>query len=301
MRDFYDNCQTWPVWNQVKVETGYLWGVDAHIETADGGWLGKTLNLAQEPALALELARVNRAQRPGQAVISIEDRLRALLDFVGHAGRLGQRPRPEHLPGCWTLLEDAAWALGHAAALDFVLTLGGAFYCGDAAVVERQLQGLAAADDGLSVATGRGTETLKISDELRSGPVESRIFALADKILSPNIQARRAFEGGRQVLHFDSLFAAAHSQVAESLERAAFGRCETCLRFFPKTDKRQRFCPPAWSTQSESLCGSRARMRKRRGRADKFLAGEGGENVFLLTQQNSVPLQFCEISRLKTP
>ncbi len=159
--------------------------------------------------------------------------------------------------------------------------------------MERQLRGIADAGEFLVAASGSIVSPLRISERMRAGATEDRLWAVADAILSPNMQARRAIEGGRCVLHFGNLYSYAHSQLAEWLEKGQFGRCDTCLSFFPRTDKRQRYCPPALREQTESQCGARARMRKRRGSTERFTVPDDGQSLFLLTQDNEVPPEFA--------
>ncbi len=127
MMDFFNNGLIWPLWPHIKMEAGQLWGRTDRPPGKNGAWEEKTRDLAKEPALALELARVNRARRSAKDPAHPAERARALLAFTANAGPLGQQTMPQHHPGVWCSLEELSWALAHAAALDFMLTLGGLF------------------------------------------------------------------------------------------------------------------------------------------------------------------------------
>lgn len=292
MVDFLHGGLSRPVWDSLKIERRQLFGCDNSPSSAEEPWQGRVLQVDQEPALALELARVNRARHEATDPVVNNQRSVSLLRFAAAVGPLGQAESYRHQPGFWRPLEQVNWGLAHAAALDFVLTLGGALHCGNTGIIDRQLAGLPEVGGRLAVATGHTYGAFEVTEKMTSGPKDLRIWALAEAILSPNAQSRRSIRGGRNTLIFKTLYGIAHSQLLNWLQGGTFGQCETCRSFFPKMDKRQRFCPPAWRIHNESQCGKRARMRKQRGTSDRFVPSDDGVHSFLLRQDNEIAEDF---------
>ena len=289
----------WPVWGQYRIASGQLYAQRVKPLDAAGQWRGATKQLGGLSTLALELSRVNRPRRIKKEPATIRQRASALLAFASRFGALGQRVGDLTTEGRFGFaLEDVSWGLAQAATIDFVMTLCGAYVTGHADIVKRQLKAFGEAltsSPGIFVAHGSSIEGL----ELPKGSAGSQVkllHSICERLLSPNMQGYRCLVDGQDTVRFNRLYCLAHSQLAQWIDHGSFGRCETCLSFFPKTDRRQRYCPPLEGKQ-DSLCAARDRVRRRRGTAEKLAAYDDAAEDFLLRQENSVPERFEEIAR----
>jgi hypothetical protein len=117
-----------------------------------------------------------------------------------------------------------------------------------------------------------------------AGPERGRARTLIQGVINPNLadlQPRLTDWPALDELALNYGFVALTDVIYWHLAQFALGRgrlarCQECHYFFPQTDRRQRFCPPAgWrGEQAESRCAMRFRTRRMRARA-KTQEGEG--------------------------
>ena len=276
----------WPVWSGVSICDGFICRPQESAGPASRYQAGEQLGLA------LELARVNRPRSANKDRHSPLSRARALLHFVSEFGLLGQAPGGNHATAPTERhLEEVKWCLLHASTLDTALTLMGALACGDHDIVDFQLEALREADrtaPGLVVATAGGHTRGSIRTE-RGQSQESNVWHLCRHLINSNLMGRPQLgDGGRFFIACPALYHLAYAQLARWARRQDFGRCEDCSSYFPRFDRRQRYCP-ALAGQSESRCAMRDRTRRRRGENPAAGQADDAASFCLLRQDHALP------------
>ncbi len=122
-----------------------------------------------------------------------------------------------------------------------------------------------------------------------AGPERGRARSIIQGIVNPNLvdlQPRLTDWPALGELALNYGFVALTDVIYWHLAQFALGqgrlaRCQECRYYFPQTDRRQRFCPPAgWrGEKAESRCAMRFRTRQRRARNKGQQAQEGEANV----------------------
>ena len=276
----------WPLWGELSLRDGFICRPAGSVEPASKYQAGEQIGLA------VELARVNRPRSASRDRHSPLARARALLTFVGEFGHLGQTSGERHTEMVAEgRLDSVEWSLLHAATLDTALTLIGALACGDHEVVDFQLEAIRKADQkaqGTTVAEAGGHAHKSLHAEfVRSR--EKSVWRLCQLLINSNLAGRLQLgDGGHFVIELPALYHLAYAQLVRWAQRQDFGRCEDCLSYFPRFDRRQRYCP-ALAGQSESRCAMRDRSRRRRAATPEAKRADDATSFCLLRQDHALP------------